>query len=125
MSPAPCPFCNPTKKDIVLQNDLCYARFDKYPASQGHMLVIPFRHVADVFDLTEEEWSSGRALLHECKALIESNFSPDGYNIGFNVGEAAGQTVLHCHLHLIPRYRGDVADPRGGIRGVVPGKQGY
>ena len=120
-----CPFCNPVADDIVAKNDLCYARWDGYPVSKGHLLVIPFRHMADYFSLTVEEKQSVLALVDECKKVIEENLSPAGYNIGFNVGTAAGQTVMHCHCHVIPRYVGDVRDARGGVRGVVPGKRGY
>jgi diadenosine tetraphosphate (Ap4A) HIT family hydrolase len=125
MEPLKCPFCNPSEDDIVAKNELCYARWDRYPVSRGHLLIMPFRHTLDLFSMTTEEKQTLLALIDECKAVIEENFTPDGYNIGFNVGEAAGQTVLHCHCHLIPRYFGDVKEPRGGVRGVVPGKWGY
>ena len=120
-----CPFCNPVADDIVAKNDLCYARRDRYPVSEGHLLVIPFRHIPDFFLMTVEEKQAVLALVDECKEVIEEEFSPAGYNIGFNVGEAAGQTVMHCHCHVIPRYVGDVKEPRGGVRRVVPGKRGY
>ena len=120
-----CPFCNPVADDIVAKNDLCYARRDRYPVSEGHLLVIPFRHIPDFFLMTVEEKQAVLALVDECKEVIEEEFSPAGYNIGFNVGVAAGQTVMHCHCHVIPRYVGDVREPRGGVRGVVPGKRGY
>ena len=120
-----CPFCNPISDEIVAKTDLCYARWDRYPVSKGHILVIPFRHTADYFSLTVEEKQELLTLIDECKEVIEKNFRPAGYNIGFNIGEAAGQTVMHCHCHMIPRYVGDVKEPRGGVRGVVPGKRGY
>jgi len=120
-----CPFCNPPADEIVAKNNLCYARWDRYPVSKGHLLVIPFRHIPDFFSMTGEEKEAVLALVTECKEVIEENFSPAGYNIGFNVGVAAGQTVMHCHCHVIPRYVGDVPEPRGGVRGVVPGKRGY
>ena len=123
--PVTCPFCNPIADEIVAKNDLCYARWDRYPVSNGHLLVIPFRHVADYFSLTVEEKQALFALIDDCKEMIVKNFTPAGYNIGFNVGEAAGQTVMHCHCHVIPRYAGDVPNPRGGVRGVVPGKRVY
>ena len=125
MEPVKCPFCNPIAEDIVARNDLCYALWDRFPVSKGHLLVIPFRHVTDYFTMTVEEKHAVLALIDECKAVIEENFTPAGYNIGFNVGVAAGQTVMHCHCHVIPRYVGDVPDARGGIRGVVPRKRGY
>jgi len=124
-TPVTCPFCNPVADEIVAKNDLSYARWDRYPVSKGHLLLIPFRHVADYFSLTVEEKQAVLALVDECKKVIEENFNPAGYNIGFNVGVAAGQTVMHCHCHVIPRYVGDVQDARGGVRGVVPGKRGY
>ena len=120
-----CPFCNPSEDEIVLANDLCYARYDKFPASPGHLLLIPFRHVANLFDATDAELAALLALVREGKALLDGRFHPDGYNIGVNVGEAAGQTVMHLHVHLIPRYAGDVPDPRGGVRGAVPEKRVY
>jgi diadenosine tetraphosphate (Ap4A) HIT family hydrolase len=125
MEPVKCPFCNPSADEIVAKNDLCYARWDRYPVSKGHLLVIPFRHIPDFFLMTPEERVAVLALVTECKEVIEENFCPGGYNIGFNVGVAAGQTVMHCHCHVIPRYVGDVKEPRGGVRGVVPGKRGY
>ena len=125
MEPVKCPFCNPVADEIVARNELCYARWDRYPVNRGHLLVIPFRHTTDFFSMTPKEKAAVISLVDECKRVIEKKFSPDGFNIGFNVGEAAGQTVMHCHCHVIPRYAGDVPDPRGGVRGVVPGKQGY
>ena len=125
MEPVKCPFCNPSADESVAKNDLCYARWDCYPVTKGHLLVIPFRHIPDFFSMTGKEREAVLDLVTECKEVIEENFSPAGYNIGFNVGVAAGQTVMHCHCHVIPRYVGDVKEPRGGIRGVVPGKRGY
>lgn len=125
MGPVICPFCNPSPGEIIAQNDLCYARWDKFPVSPGHLLVIPFRHTPDFFSLTSEERQAVNDLVVVCRALIDKKYSPAGYNIGFNVGETAGQTVFHCHCHVIPRYVGDVVDPRGGVRGVVLGKRGY
>ena len=120
-----CPFCNPQKDEIVLANDLCYARYDRYPVSPGHLLLIPFRHVAGLFDATDDEQAALLALVREAKALLDERFRPDGYNVGVNVGKTAGQTVMHLHVHVIPRYAGDMADPRGGVRGAVPEKRVY
>lgn len=121
-----CPFCNPPPEEIVLANDLCYAHYDKYPVNPGHLLLIPFRHVAGFFEATDEEQAALLALGREAKRLLDDRFHhPDGYNIGVNVGTAAGQTVMHLHVHLIPRYAGDVQDPRGGVRGVIPERRGY
>jgi diadenosine tetraphosphate (Ap4A) HIT family hydrolase len=108
-----------------MANSLCFARWDKYPASRGHLLIIPFRHTPYFFSMTGDEKEAVIALVTECRELLEREFSPGGYNIGFNVGAIAGQTVMHCHCHVIPRYAGDVVDPRGGLRGVVPWKQMY
>ncbi len=89
------------------------------------MLIIPKRHVASFFDLTKEEQQDMLLLADRVKSIIDEKFHPDGYNIGVNVGEAAGQSVFHVHMHLIPRYKGDVSNPRGGVRGVIPSKQNY
>ena len=120
-----CPFCNPSPEDIVLANDLCYARYDRYPVSPGHLLLIPFRHIPTLFDATDGEHAALLALVREAKTLLDEHFHPDGYNIGVNVRAAAGQTVMHLHVHVIPRYAGDVDDPRGGVRGAVPEKRVY
>jgi len=125
MDPLTCPFCNPPEEEIVLQNSLCYARYDRYPASPGHLLLIPFRHVPTLFDATDAEQIALLALIREAKTLLDEQSHPDGYNVGVNVGKAAGQTVMHLHVHLIPRYAGDVADPRGGVRGAIPEKRKY
>lgn len=121
MSAAPekedCELCSPA--DVVLENALAYARHDNNSLSPGHVLVVPKRHVASFFDMTPEEQSSVLRLLNEAQRLIQSNHSPDGYNIGVNIGKAGGQSRMHVHLHLIPRYLGDVPDPRGGIRCVL------
>lgn len=118
-----CPFCDTGCE--VLGNNLAYARYDAYPVSRGHLLIIPRRHAADWFDLTEEEQRSIFLLISEAKQMLDEKFSPDGYNIGINCGEAAGQTIFHVHVHLIPRYTGDVENPRGGVRGVIPEKRSY
>ena len=122
---AQCPFCSPASEEIVLRNFLCYARYDRYPVGKGHLLVIPFRHVADFFELTEDERKAAFDLVWQAKAKLDSDLHSDGYNVGVNVGRAAGQTVMHAHIHLIPRYRGDVPDPRGGVRFVIPERAKY
>jgi diadenosine tetraphosphate (Ap4A) HIT family hydrolase len=119
---ATCSFCSPFGDDIITRNTLGYARWDRFPVSKGHLLVIPFRHVPDYFTLNREEKLAMVDLIDECKTIIEDNFKPDGYNIGYNIGNAAGQTVMHCHCHVIPRYKGDTDNPRGGVRRVVAGK---
>lgn len=118
-----CPFCSPDA--TVLENDLAYARYDLYPVSPGHLLVIPRRHTASWFDLTPAEQTAVLALVTRAKTLLDTTYRPDGYNIGVNCGTAAGQTVMHVHLHVIPRYLGDVPNPRGGIRAVIAAKQNY
>lgn len=120
-----CPFCNPSLEEIVLANDLCYARYDKFPVNPGHLLLIPFRHVAGFFEATDEEQAALLTLVREAKRLLDERFHPDGYNIGVNVGTAAGQSVMHLHVHVIPRYAGDMEDPRGGVRGVIPERREY
>jgi diadenosine tetraphosphate (Ap4A) HIT family hydrolase len=120
-----CPFCNPAKEDIILKNELCYARFDKFPVSKGHMLIIPFRHFDNYFDATQEEKLGILDLLDKVKDFLDKKFNPDGYNIGVNIGECAGQTIFHLHIHVIPRYKGDVENPKGGVRGVIPDKRIY
>ena len=114
---AVCELCTPT--DIVLQNELAYVRLDNNSLSRGHVLVIPKRHVASFFDMTTEEQSAVLGLLNEAQRLIQRNHSPNGYNIGVNIGKAGGQSRMHVHVHLIPRYVGDVADPSGGVRCVL------
>lgn len=116
-----CPFCS--TEDTLLANTLAYARPDKFPVTPGHLLIIPARHEPNFFAARPEELSAIWSLVEEAKALLDAKFQPDGYNLGINVGEAAGQTIAHAHLHLIPRYRGDVENPRGGVRGVIPDKQ--
>ena len=123
MNEKKCPFCTP---DVyILNNDLAYARYDIYPVNDGHLLIIPFRHVSNYFELTIEECTAVFLLVDEAKGLLDKKHSPDGYNIGINVGESAGQTVWHVHVHVIPRYKDDMDDPRGGVRGVIPEKQKY
>ena len=120
---ATCPFCVPC--DVVLGNDLAYVKLDINPVNPGHCLVIPYRHVADFFETIEAERQAMLVLADEAKALLDGKHKPDGYNLGVNVGTVAGQTVPHVHLHLIPRYAGDVEQPRGGVRGGIPARQSY
>ena len=121
-----CPFCNISHvREIICENASSLAFYDGYPVSPGHALIIPKRHVASYFDLTDDERKDMNDALRHVKSLIDERYHPDGYNIGVNVGEYAGQSVFHCHMHLIPRYKGDVPNPKGGVRGVIPGKQSY
>jgi diadenosine tetraphosphate (Ap4A) HIT family hydrolase len=118
-----CPFCLPT--DPILQGVLVYALYDRFPVTPGHILLIPRRHVADWFETTGEERQALFDLAQQARNMLLRERAPDGFNLGINVGEAAGQTVGHVHIHLIPRYHGDVANPRGGVRGVIPARQSY
>lgn len=121
-----CPFCKvESEREIIASTSLSIAFFDGYPISQGHVLIIPRRHVASFFDLAENEQLDMLMLAKRVKGIIDEMYHPDGYNIGVNVGEAAGQSVFHVHMHVIPRYKGDVPNPRGGVRGVIPSKQSY
>ena len=119
-----CPFCNPDRQ-IILNSDLVFAVYDKYPVSKGHILVIPKRHVRNYFDLNKNEMASIWEMVTQVKTILDSKNKPQGYNIGFNVGEAAGQTINHVHIHVIPRYTGDMEDPTGGVRHVIPWKGRY
>ena len=121
-----CPFCNLSRRvEIICETATCVAFYDGYPVSPGHALIIPKRHVANYFDLTNHEREAMNVMLQYVKRKIDERFHPDGYNIGINVNEAAGQSVFHVHMHLIPRYKGDVEKPKGGVRGVIPSKQSY
>ena len=122
----PCLFCNSKISGIAHENDLAYASYDTYPVSEFHCLIIPKRHVEDYFSLTKDELLSCDALLKEVKSSIQAeDESVKAFNVGINSGEAAGQTIFHCHIHLIPRRVGDVENPRGGIRHLIPGKGDY
>lgn len=108
-----------------MENQYSIAIFDKSPVSMGHTLIIVKRHVANYFEMTEEEKLAVLELTEQMKIMLDGKYQPTGYNIGVNCGEDAVQTINHMHLHLIPRYKGDVADPAGGVRGVIPEKQHY
>ncbi len=120
-----CPFCNINNGDIIAENEYALAFFDKFPVNKGHTLIIPKRHIANYFDLTEQEQISIRSLIQQVKDNLDSEYSPDGYNIGVNINESAGQSIFHVHIHVIPRFKGDVEEPKGGVRGVIPAMQGY
>ncbi len=121
-----CIFCNMDKSRIISENDLSFAVFDGYPVTRFHALLIPSRHVKTYFDLSNGERDACHALMIEIKEdILSGDESVEGCNIGINNGEVAGQTIFHCHIHLIPRRRGDVENPRGGIRHVIPGKGDY
>jgi diadenosine tetraphosphate (Ap4A) HIT family hydrolase len=108
-----------------LRNEFAFVLEDKHPVNPGHALIIPVRHVASFFDTTTEERTAMLDLADAVRRQLDAQRKPDGYNLGVNVGVDAGQTVFHVHLHVIPRYRGDVANPRGGVRGVIPVRQSY
>jgi len=120
-----CPFCSIPEDRIIAASDLVLTIRDAFPVSPGHTLVIPRRHVASVFDLDLMEKAALLGALEEAKKGLDLEFSPAGYNVGVNDGEAAGQTIPHVHVHLIPRYEGDSRDPRGGIRWVFPERARY
>ncbi|RKZ93534.1 MAG: HIT family protein [Candidatus Parabeggiatoa sp. nov. 1] len=120
-----CPFCHLDNQQIIFQDELVITLKDGYPISPGHILIIPKRHIPSLFDVTDEEQM---ALLHALRAAqneLKQQYAPDGYNIGINDGLAAGQTVMHLHIHLIPRYTDDCPDPRGGVRWIFPDKAAY
>ena len=122
-----CLFCeiNKTKSRIILENTYAFALSDQFPVSQGHTLIVIKRHIASLFEASSKEITAIFELANQMQKLLSKQYKPDGYNVGFNDLEAAGQSIPHCHMHIIPRYQGDVKNPRGGIRGVIPGKQNY
>lgn len=120
-----CIFCNVVKDSVIWENDIWVAMLDGYPVTKGHTLLIPKRHCQTIFDLNELESSTLFSALNTVKTILNESYNPNGYNIGANCGEASGQTISHCHIHIIPRYYGDVEDPRGGVRGVISNKQKY
>lgn len=122
---SPCPFCALPRNRVLARNDSAVAVRDAYPVSPGHTLVIPVRHVSSFFDATRTEREAMLALLDQAQQQLQVEFNPAGYNIGINDGVAAGQTIAHLHVHLIPRYAGDRPDPRGGVRWVMPEKADY
>jgi len=125
MAEKPCLFCSVPRDEMLIDGPIAMARIDTHPVSPGHTLIIPKRHVASFFETTEEERLAMMKLLDAAKAILDEKHKPDGYNIGINSGEAAGQTVMHLHIHLIPRYAGDRKDPRGGVRWVIPERARY
>jgi diadenosine tetraphosphate (Ap4A) HIT family hydrolase len=119
-----CPFCSPNRQTIA-ENEHAFAIADGYPVSLGHTLVIPKHHVSTVFDLSDEKYAGCFLLVRTVRMVLEELHGTIAFNIGVNCGEYAGQTIDHAHIHLIPRYQGDVEDPRGGIRHLIPGKGYY
>ena len=122
----PCLFCNIKQSGSVYENDLAYASYDSYPVSKYHCLIIPKRHIKDYFDLSNEELIACNKLIKIIKnEIIDKDKKVKGFNLGTNIGKISGQSILHCHLHLIPRREGDVENPQGGVRSVIPQNQHY
>ena len=122
----PCLFCNIEKSGCAYENELAYASYDSYPVTEHHCLIIPKRHIKDYFDLSNEELLACNDLVQIVKKeIIKKDTSVKGFNLGTNIGKVSGQSILHCHLHLIPRRKGDVDNPQGGVRSVIPNKQHY
>jgi diadenosine tetraphosphate (Ap4A) HIT family hydrolase len=119
-----CIFCEPTR-EILAQNERAIAVLDSFPVSPGHALILPRRHVVTIWDLEPDEYAACFALARILRPILEARFHPDGFNVGANCGEAAGQSVWHAHIHVIPRYKGDTPNPRGGVRHVIPLKGNY
>ena len=121
-----CRFCvRKSGRRIMIEGEYGFAAWDRHPASEGHFLVIPYRHFSDYFDITDEEREELWRLVAEGKKMADEKHNPDGYNIGINVGVWAGQSIPHLHIHVIPRYKGDVENPKGGVRGVIPKNKLY
>jgi len=120
-----CPFCSLDPKRVIGSSDLAVALRDGYPVSPGHTLIVPRRHVGSLRDVTTDEWLAIWLLLGHVRDALDKTLAPQGYNVGINDGPAAGQTVMHLHVHLIPRFEGDVPDARGGVRWVLPAKADY
>ena len=122
----PCLFCNSKISGIALENEFAYASYDSYPVSEHHCLIIPKRHVVDYFELTNEELIACNDLIRIIKEdILDKDKTVKAFNIGTNVGKISGQSIMHCHIHLIPRREGDVENPQGGVRSVIPKKQHY
>ena len=121
-----CRFCkeNPERR-IMIEGKFGFAFWDMHPVNEGHFLVVPYRHVPDYFDITDEERDELWQMVNEGKKMCDKEHNPDGYNVGINVGKWAGQSIPHLHIHVIPRYKGDVENPKGGVRSVVPERRHY
>lgn len=112
-------------RELIIETATVFAFYDKFPVSKGHSLIVPKRLVPNYFDLTLKEQTACWIAANKVKTILQEKYNPDGFNVGININEDAGQTISHCHIHIIPRYKGDVENPRGGIRGVIPGKKEY
>ena len=122
-----CIFCDIKKlnSQIIYEDEIWVAILDNYPVSKGHTLLIPKRHCETYFDLNEIELFTLNEAINYVRKILDKDYAPNGYNIGVNCGKVAGQSVMHCHIHIIPRYEGDVENPKGGIRGCIPSKMCY
>lgn len=120
-----CPFCRLDSRNVIESTEKTFAIFDKFPVNPGHTLIIPKRHCSNYFELSVEEQLDCFHLVNQVRVMLDEKFKPDGFNIGINIGEAAGQTVPHVHIHVIPRYQSDVENPIGGVRCVIPSKKEY
>ncbi len=123
-----CIFCEknfPEESGIFFENNAYYSKWEKYPVSPGHVLIVSQRHAGSIFDLTSDEFSQMQEAIIQAKKIVDKKYEPDGYNIGINDGKAAGQTIPHLHIHLIPRYNGDINNPIGGVRNIIPEKGDY
>lgn len=125
MDQSSCPFCTLDLSRVLMVNDHAIAFSDGFPVTPGHSLIVPKRHISSLFETTKEEQAAIFELLAQMRELLLAERAPDGFNIGINDGTAAGQTVMHLHIHLIPRYAGDTEDPRGGVRWIMPEKAPY
>ena len=122
----PCLFCNIKESEVAHQNELAYASYDSYPVSENHCLIIPKRHINNYFDLSKDELIACDDLIRIVKdEIIKRDKTVKGFNLGTNIGKVSGQSIFHCHFHLIPRRQGDVENPQGGVRSVIPTKQHY
>jgi diadenosine tetraphosphate (Ap4A) HIT family hydrolase len=118
-------FVGEDERELLFESATSFSFFDKYPVSKGHTLVVPKRVIASYFDLSVKEQTACWIMVNKVKDELQKRFNPSGFNVGINVNEDAGQTISHCHIHVIPRYKGDVQQPRGGVRGVIPSKKEY
>ncbi|AFS47263.1 HIT domain protein [alpha proteobacterium HIMB5] len=122
----PCLFCNAKESGIAAENEFAYASYDSYPVSDFHCLIIPKRHVKDYFEMSDEEFLACNDLITKIKnEILAKDKTVKAFNIGTNAGKMSGQSIMHCHIHLIPRREGDVENPQGGVRSVIPKKQHY
>ncbi len=118
-------FIDKDERTLLFESATAFSFFDKFPVSKGHTLIMPKRMIANYFDLSYKEQTACWIMVNKVKDELQKRFNPDGFNVGININKEAGQTIFHCHIHVIPRYKGDVTEPRGGIRGVIPNKKNY